>query len=70
MRDAKKADARFEIRDTGCEKKGIKSDARCDKPKTARCTDYNQIRDKKKQRKNPIEMQENGYQLSENTGKN
>ena len=57
MRDAKKADARFEIRDTGCEKNSIKSDVRCDKPTTARCKDYNQIRDAKKQRKNAIEME-------------
>jgi len=56
MRDAKKADARFEIRDTGCEKNSIKSDVRCDKPTTARCKDYNQIRDAKKQRINPIEI--------------
>jgi len=57
MRDAKKADARFEIRDTGCEKNSLKSDAGCDKPTTARCIDYNQIRDAKKQRKNPIDME-------------
>jgi len=57
MRDAQKADARFEIRDTGSEKNSIKSDVRCDKPTTARCKDYNQIRDAKKQRKNAIEME-------------
>jgi len=57
MRRKQMRDSRYGIRDTGCEKNSIKSDARCDKPKTGRCKDYNQIRDKKKQRKNPIEME-------------
>jgi len=57
MRDAGCEESKCGIRDTGSEKNSIKSDVRCDKPTTARCKDYNQIRDAKKQRKNAIEME-------------
>ena len=56
IRDAGCEESKCGIRDTGSEKNSIKSDVRCDKPTTARCKDYNQIRDAKKQRINPIEI--------------